>query len=105
MLGGVLAQFQEWVGLSREVLWLLAGIPVAFVGYDVVCLLTPRADNPRALGPIARLNLAYCALSIGVLFFHAQQLTLLGWLYMLGEVLIVLLLAAVQWRTAHEEKP
>ena len=98
----MLAQFPAWVGLSRKVLWLLAAIPVAFVGYDVFCLLTPRGDNPRALGPIARMNLGYCALSVGAMFYHAQQLTLGGWLYLLGEILVVLLLAAVQWRTAHE---
>ena len=39
-----------------------------------------------------------------VLFlFYAGQLTVLGWGYLLGELFIVLLLAAWQWRAGNRD--
>lgn len=103
---GALGTFAGWfwwvVGMPRDVLAMLAALPLVFVLYDLICLRTDRADRPASLRPIAAANLGYCALSATMLGIHARSLTALGWAYFVGEVAIVTGLAIVQLRRARD---
>jgi len=100
MLGVVLIQFQPYFGIPVATLYLLAAIPCVFVLYDAFCYFTKPQPSSRYLRIIAIANLLYCAFSLAVAFFHFEKLTLLGWLYIIGEVLIVVGLAGFELQVA-----
>lgn len=104
MLGVVLVHFKSVFGMPATTLYLLAFIPCIFVLYDVVCYLKVRENKRLFLKGIAVANLSYCLLSIVMLIYHYEQLTYLGILYFIGELIIVVLLANLQLRIASNKQ-
>jgi len=100
LLGVVLVRLEHFFGIPRTVLYLLAAIPCFFAFYDLLCYFLAKQKTARLLQAIAYANILYCCLSIGLAVFHAQSITIFGWLYILGEVLIVVLLARLELKTA-----
>ncbi len=101
MLGFVLVKFQDYTGMPVNSLYLLAFIPVLFFAYDLVFLFTPFKKTVH-LRIIAIANLLYVMLSLILVIFHFGQLTALGLTYFIGEILIVVLLARWEWRSAQK---
>jgi hypothetical protein len=97
-LGGIMPALHPWVGLPVEVWRSLALPPVLFVLYDLVCLGTRFGDSSRSLLPIATLNLLYCVVSAVTLAQYAQVATWLDVAYIVSELAVVLVLAAIQLR-------
>jgi hypothetical protein len=52
------------------------------------------------LKTIAFVNLLYCFLSIGFAIYHHQSITLAGWSYLIVELLIVITLVFIEFKTA-----
>jgi len=105
LLGLVLVQFEEFFGIPRPTLYVLALFPILFALYDLYCFFKePQSINVFLKG-IAIMNLLYCILSLGLAIFHHQTLTLFGWIYILLEVLIVIALANLEYRVARRFKP
>lgn len=46
---------------------------------------------------IAVLNFLYCCISLALVLYHYHTLTKLGWIYILIEIIIVLLLAIIEF--------
>jgi hypothetical protein len=63
-------------------------------------LRQPPVRQRRLLRVIAVLNGSYCLLSLGVGWAHRGELTGLGWGYLVSEILLVLGVAALEWRSA-----
>lgn len=103
LLGVVLVQFESIFGMPKTTLYLLAFIPCVFATYDTICYLKARDNDLLLLKGIAMANLSYCLLSIGMLFYHFEQLTWLGVLYFIGELIIVVLLANIQFSVASKK--
>jgi hypothetical protein len=99
-LGVCLVHFQPLVGIPTSALYLLAIFPVIFACYDVYYLLLKQTQLAKGLKGIAIANIAYCVFSIVVSFKHFNDITILGWGYMIIEVIIVLILAIIEFRTA-----
>lgn len=93
MLGVVLVAFQSYVGIPVSTLYVLAAVPVAFAIFDLVSYFQGAHRSGLLLRTIAVLNLLYCCLSLGFAYHHSVTVTLLGWVYILGEVAIVAALA------------
>lgn len=100
MLGVVLMRLESVFGMPSSALTVLAALPVGFLVFDLFCLATKRAEHARFLLYIGLFNLAYCCVSVGYIFRHIRDLTTLGWLYFIVEVLLVLGLAVVELRAA-----
>lgn len=100
MLGVILVKFQEYFGIPISTLYFLAFIPILFVLYDIYAFYQDEAQARVLMKGIALLNIMYCILSLGFAFFHSGTLTGLGWIYVIVEVMIILLIARVEWRTA-----
>lgn len=96
MLGFVLRTALPITGMPTDTLALLAILPAVFLAYDLGCLRTARADSPGALMPIAAMNISYCILSVACMVAGANQMTPVGWVYFVGEVVIVATLSATQ---------
>lgn len=90
-----------WIptGLPTQALVFLAVAAGGLLMTSLVGYLTLVNYRPR-LRLVAVLNTSYCLASIGLCLANWSRLTLLGAIYFTLEVLIVLMLAAVEWRTA-----
>lgn len=99
-LGFVLVRFETHFGIPTSALYFLAVFPLLFAFYDFYCYFRVHRNLARLLKFIAVANLLYCCLSVVVLLFHTDRIQLLGWLYLIAEVSIVLILALLELRVA-----
>lgn len=100
LLGVVLVQFESIVGMPRETLFLLAALPCLFAAYDFACYFGLKENKHLFLKIIAIANSVYCIISVGFTFHHYQQLTQLGLLYFVSEILIVMALVSIEFKVA-----
>lgn len=101
MLGVVLVHFQEYVGIPIHILCILAAIPIGFVIFDIAVLITTRSSYRIPLRIIASLNLTYCLVSLLLAYYHSKQITLLGWLYITGEIFLVILISFLEIKASN----
>lgn len=100
MLGVVLVKYEKYFGLPIHTLYFLALIPILFILYDMYAFYRDENRTSLLMKGIAVMNTMYCILSIGFAIFHSSLLTNLGWTYVIGEVLIILMVAFFEWKTA-----
>ena len=100
LLGIVLVKLESTFGIPRSALYVLAFIPCLFAVYDGYCYWNVKNNISPFLKGIAIANVLYCLLSIGFAIYHHQSLTVLGWAYILVEIVIVLLLANIEMKVA-----
>ncbi len=101
LLGFVLVKLEPYFGIPVSTLYILAGLPVFFALYDLYCYLKEPENTSAFLKGIAILNLSYCVLSIGFAIHHSNVIKNLGWVYIILEVLILIVLATIQLRIAN----
>jgi hypothetical protein len=97
LLGVVLVKFEEIFGIPTSVLYFLATIPIFFVIYDVFCY-QKHLKIGLLLKGIAVLNILYCCISIGLISCHFSSITILGWTYIIVEIILVSFLAMIEFR-------
>jgi len=97
LLGVVLVKFEEIFGIPTSVLYFLATIPIFFVIYDVFCY-HKHLKIGLLLKGIAVLNILYCCISIGLISYHFSSITILGWTYIIVEIILVSFLAMIEFR-------
>lgn len=101
LLGVVLVRFESFFGIPPNVLYLLAAIPCFFAIYDFFCYYQAKDKMALYLRIIAFANISYCILSVMMAGLHRETISIWGWGYIVGEIIIVLLLAAIEIRTAN----
>ncbi|WP_420571877.1 hypothetical protein [Kordia sp.] len=97
LLGFVLVRLKNYVGIPPAALYFLSAFPVVFAIFDLYCYLKTHKKIGAFLKMIAVLNLQYCVVSLGFAFYHKKTLTGLGWTYISVEILIILLLSAIEF--------
>ena len=97
LLGVVLVWLEPLFGIPSEVLYVLALLPCGFVVYDAIGWFVVRKNVGHWLRGIAVMNVLYCVVSLGLAGLHWERLTGLGWLYLVGEVGIILMLVRLEW--------
>lgn len=102
-LGVVLSGLQEKIGIPKHILYLLAILPVFFAIYSFSCYFFLREKQKFFLKGIAILNLMYCFLTIGLLFFHNHNLTWLGWTYFVVELIILFVLIRIELKASTSD--
>ena len=98
LLGFVLPVYKDVFGIPLSTLNVLAIIPMGFVFYDLSVYFFTRSIKRLHLRMIAVLNILYCVVSLAYVINDMDEVTLLGWTYIIGEVLIVLGIAVYEWR-------
>ena len=68
--------------------------------FDVQFAFRWQSDFPTFLRVVALCNIAYCVLSLWKTWQHHHAVTTLGWAYILGEIVLVLLLARLELKVA-----
>lgn len=101
MLGVVLVHFEAFFGVPTRVLYFLAALPCGFALLDMLFYKASAAMNRRGLIIIGVINIAYCILLLALAYTHIASITSWGWIYIVGEVLIVLLIAFYELKVAR----
>ena len=97
LIGLVLARFEPIFGMPHTVLYVLAVIPCIFSIYSFLCFLSKKRNLQSLMKIIAIANLLYCCLTVGLMIYFYQQLTIFGLIYFVLEIIIVVLLAIIEW--------
>ena len=97
LLSQLVARFERTFGMPSRVVYALAALAGVFAVYSLTCHFLLRTNGRPYLRAIAVANLLYCALSLGCCIYFADSLTVLGWAYFAGEILIVLALVRAEW--------
>ena len=100
LLGVVLVKLEALFGIPKTTLFLLASLPCFFAIYDFYCYFKVEKNLGKFLKGIAIVNILYCYLSIILATYHYQEITYLGWAYIIIEIIIVLILAVVELKVA-----
>lgn len=100
-LGFVLVIFNAYIGMPISTLYLLAGIAAGFMLYSWSCYTVPRWQTSRSIKVIGALNLSYSFLTLGLVIFHFNELTLPGISYFVGEIIILWILVSFEWRASQ----
>ncbi len=101
-LGVVLTKYELIFGMPRKTLYLLTTFPCLFAIYDFVSIKINAGNLKRTLRTIAFANLAYCCLSIFLIYQHYAQLTIWGLAYFLIEIIVLIGLVITELKTAYK---
>lgn len=99
-LGAVLPRWPGLVGMPTRVLWALSAMAWVMSVHSWWSARRAAAGLPHRLRIVAALNAGYCALTLGLVVWHAASLAWLGYAYFLGEAAIILVLASIEWGQA-----
>jgi len=103
-LGVILVKWKSIFGIPPSTLYFLALLPCLFAGYDFFCYWNLKTDPRVFLKCIAAANLMYCCISIGFAWYHHNEITYYGWLYVLAEILILAGLSLFEIKVANKLK-
>ncbi|WP_234974633.1 hypothetical protein [Tenacibaculum agarivorans] len=102
LLGILLVRFEKLFGIPTSSLYFLAVIPLFFIVYDFYCYHKSHHKTGALLKGIAILNLMYCGVSLGFAVYHFDTITILGWIYIVIEIIIVFFLALIEFTVGEE---
>ena len=91
------ARHATWVGMPENHLHLLAAVPIVFIVYDLAAIYSSKGSKSKWLLGIVLLNVSYCILSLFFLFINLNNLTTLGWMYFVPEIVIVAYIAYLEY--------
>ena len=100
LLGIVLVNLESIFGIPKSALYILAALPCIFAIYDIYCYYRIEQNLELYLKAIAVANLLYCILSIGLAIYHRVSITILGWAYIIAEVIIICVLSYLELSVA-----
>jgi hypothetical protein len=102
-LGVILVRFEENFGMPKSVLYVLASLAAIYAIYSIGCYFFLTNTWRPYLKAIAIANLLHCCLTIGLVFYFYEKLTVLGLVYFLLEIIIVMGLVMIE-RRAYSKK-
>jgi hypothetical protein len=99
-LGILLVHYEVIFGIPVPTLYFLALWPILFFAYDMVCIFKKKSSKTDCLKGIALLNFSYAVLSAVLTLYHFEIITIFGLLYLVGEIILVLILAFFEYKIA-----
>ena len=94
----ILAGFEDRFGMPQNILYGLSLVVCVYAIYSFSCYFFLRGKWRPYLKAIAMANLLYCLITIGLVFYFYQSLTILGLLYFFLEVVVIGGLVVIEWR-------
>jgi uncharacterized membrane protein YfcA len=99
LLGIVLTSFETIFGMPHKVLYGLAALACLFAIYSFWNHARFKKNWRPYLRGIAIVNLLYCGLTAALVIYFHQELTKWGLTYFLLEMLVILVLVIVEFKT------
>jgi hypothetical protein len=78
------------------VLYFLSFVACIFMVYSFCCYFFITRNRRPYLKAIAIANMMYCCLTLGLVFYFYQSLTILGVIYFLLEIIVVSVLIFIE---------
>ena len=101
----VLANLYSVFGIPITELYFLGVLAVIYATYSFTCYIKDLNHWEPFMKAIAIANLFHCCLTIGLIIYYFEQITIWGMLYFIGEMIIVIPLAILELKTASDEFP
>lgn len=95
----ILRTFNEYFGMPQTTLTYLSLIAVIFCLYSITCFFLLSDNWKPFLRVISIANLLYCILTLGLVIYNYQSVTLLGITYFLAEIIVICGLVFVELKT------
>lgn len=95
-LGVVLVRFEDYFGMPRTVLYALSLVACLFAIYSICCYFLLTHHWRPYLKIITILNILYCCLTMGFVFYFYQKLTHWGLIYFLLEFIVLIVLITIE---------
>lgn len=88
----VLRSFNTFFGLSKSTLEYLSLLALVFSVYSFCCFFLITSIWKPYLRIICIANILYCLLTLGIVFYYYQSISLFGITYFLGEITVICLI-------------
>ena len=88
-LGVILTKYEPSFGMPKTALYFLALIACFFTVYSISCCFLVVKNYRPYLNGIAIANLSYCCITIALVLYFYQKLTILGWTYFVLELIVL----------------
>lgn len=92
----VLRPFNEYIGMPKYILSYLSLIAILFCAYSITCFFVVNKNWRLFLKIISIGNILYCCLTMGLVIYFFNQLTIFGIAYFLLEIVLILLLVRIE---------
>ncbi len=99
ILLSVIAKFNTVVGMPQNTLLALVAAACMFAAYSLSCYFFSGKNWRPFLTGIAAANTVYSILTISLLFYYHQQITVPGIVYFVNEVIVLCVLVFIEVRT------
>lgn len=99
LLGVALPSFQPIFGMPNKVLYGLAALAVLFAIYSFWNYRWFKESWRPYLRGIAIVNLLYCCLTAALVIYFRQELTKWGLLYFLQEMVVIIVVVMLEFKT------
>ena len=96
----IIAPFESFFGFPSDVAIYLAILPLVFCVYSLTCHFTKPKNWSTFLTCMAICNILYCVLTITMVIYFFQQLSIFGIIYFLSEKLIIIPLSIWEWKVS-----
>jgi len=103
-LGVVLRIFQPSIGMPQDILIMLALSACAFACYSLACSFLVKDKWPIFLRVIMVVNALYALFSLGLVYLHFEQLTVLGVTYFVLELIVLAVVVGVEYMAIRNSK-
>jgi hypothetical protein len=94
------AQFDSLFGIPAPLLYKLVILGSCFSLCSFLCFFIKVKKRRFYMKLFATFNLLYCCLTAGLIVYLCQSLTILGLLFFISEIIIIVVLAFIELKTA-----
>lgn len=101
-LFAILRTFNKYFGMPQTILMYLSIIAIIFCFYSITCFFLLKDNWQPFLRTISIANLLYCFLTMVLLIYYYQSITILGVTYFLAEIMVVCGLVFVELKTLNK---
>ena len=96
----VVRNFNEYFGMPKTILTYLSAIAACFAIFSTSCFLLVKQNRLPFIRSISYANLLYCILILILLIMYCYQLTIMGIIYFIVEIIIISVLAYIELNVA-----
>jgi hypothetical protein len=102
LLWCLIAPFESFFGFPGDIAKSLAVLPVMYAVYSLCCQVFVKSEQTIFIKIIIAANLLYCILSLVLVVFYFDRITIFGLWYFLSEKVIVLALVMREWKIVQQ---
>jgi hypothetical protein len=92
--------FHGYIGMSQTILTTLAVIAFTFCIYSMSCFVFIKRNWQPFFKAIIISNILYCCATVACIIYSYQQLTFLGVIYFVLEIIVILVLLGIEIKAA-----